>query len=227
MGAVCEGEAMTQAERVARDEECVRDWFKDHVATRTTFTAPDGETVEHLLWSKPGTGINRIYYYAFRRRGGYELLATGDLGTATYFWGMPALARGQSMFDWIGGCNLDYFAGKCESSEFGRRYETFDKDLARESFIEAMREHHDGDAKPVAASRLERAADDCEAALDECNETMWGPWHEWLRENGYDLLGSDWHEFSSLFGMVIALRCRGHLVGLKLATEQLRAGMGR
>jgi hypothetical protein len=111
-----------------RDVELVNDWFKNHKATLQVFEQPDPkfvDTITKLIWSQPGTGINRIIYLIH----GSTLFVCGDLGDAVYQW------HSQINLDFLSGLNLDYFGGKCLASSEEPRGKTWDPDRAK-AFIE-------------------------------------------------------------------------------------------
>lgn len=91
-------------------------WFREHKATVSA--SPNGVTA--ILWKNPGTQNFHVCYILW----GGTLYVSGDLGAAVYRWG-----------DWLSlqflaGCSLDYFMGKCCASETGRDYVEWDDEVA-------------------------------------------------------------------------------------------------
>ena len=116
-------------------EKMIRDDFKDHVATLSTWSDHIGPAMT-LEWRRPGTGIYRIVYII---RGGL-LIAWGDCGEAVYSWGgVP----GGLTPAWLAELNLDYFAGKCEAwdSRLGDRGMEWDRELAAANIAERLAEY--------------------------------------------------------------------------------------
>lgn len=196
-----------------RQREIIDRWFPRHVAKLTRYTAPtsDGgvQVIEHLRWAEPGTGVNLIDYVS---RGPY-LYVTGDLGDATY-----CRAEGLS---WWAGLSIDYFAEKCDASEYGRGYKSWDPDEARfraeEHFRRDIEEALDEDYAAKYRQRYQYFKENGgPSALYHEQE-----WAQWLSEHGVEALGDDYWEFG-MFGRVIHVRCHGHLQGLKRAMAQLR-----
>ncbi len=88
--------------------------FKDHTVTAYgTTAAPDFGPVEFLTWRKPESNTYWIDYLFYKG----QLVVTGDVGEAVYWWGNHSLD-----LSWVSKCELDYFAGKCRASEEGRAY---------------------------------------------------------------------------------------------------------
>jgi hypothetical protein len=186
------------------------DWFKDHVAAHIKFSglpqAAPGITLmrrEELVWSKPGSGINRVDY--IQRAG--RLFVCGDLGEAVYGWRQAA-----SPLKWIAGLDYDYFAGKCEASETGRGFKDWDCDTA----TRALGALHDGgqfDQQELA--KISECLQDypCDGTpIDSRDE-----WYSFLRQHADECLGDAWCEWAPQIGEVIHPRCMAHLYGLKMA----------
>lgn len=120
-------------------KECRERWFGKHkVVLAAPAVQPSGvEFPEHtsypsasgltsalpkmVIFMKPGTGM---YYVKLVLSGG-TLFVDGDIGSAAYRW--------NCVLGWESflGFSLDYFAGKCEASEKGRRYTTWNSEIAR------------------------------------------------------------------------------------------------
>ena len=110
--------------------EDIKSWFKDHVATFSTFKDENGNTIEKLIWKKPDSGICMVNYTLFGR----YLIVTGDLGHAIYSWGQNI------NFKWVSECDLGYFAAKCDASENGRLYKDWDSELVIKKIKNEFRE---------------------------------------------------------------------------------------
>ena len=131
----------------------------------------------------------------FRVDGPY-LIVTGDLGDAIYRWSERVT------FPWLAGLDLHYFKSKCQASEVGRRFDEWDEEAARD--------------------RMKNWLEQCPDRLEKFNELdgdlallSEGEWHSWLSRNVYEI--SDDGDGLWDIGMVTALRCRAHLIGLRLA----------
>jgi hypothetical protein len=159
--------------------------------------------MESLVWREPRTNINRIDYYC----DGGRLFVAGDLGDAIYITGAKDLS-------WWTRCDLDYFASKCDASEHGRGYKTWDGDVARARLDEEIARMRADDEE----------VDDLDVlvARDALSDGR-GAWDAWMRESASELFGHDWWDFVPNFGAVVAQRCALHLAGLKAAMTQVRA----
>jgi hypothetical protein len=190
------------------EEQRIREWFKDHIAEYSLLKDEKGNTVEYLNWGKPETGVYRTRYLFTRG----TLAVWGDVADAIYQWhtsvgNMSALQ----------GLGLDYFAGKCVASPHGRGYKIWDHDEARACLPQLLKDS------------AESIVDDTEADLKRRFEREDGPealefreaWLAWLNEHGDDFFGSDYYEYASDIGVKIDLTCHAHLIGLKMAFEQL------
>lgn len=191
------------------ENEMRTSWFKDHVAAYKVFKAEDGEIIEFLRWGKPNSSTFSVTYMF---RFGF-LFVYGDLGEAVYQW-HPSIGTLRN----IAGCNLDYFAGKCSASENGRGYKSWDEDSARESILDHMMDKasYDEDKTFDALSEEFRELGGWEAIHSEYS------WIKWLEDNGFNFFGDEYFEYGGI-GMEIDSRCRSHLVGLKMAFEQIES----
>ena len=90
------------------------EWFRDHVATKFSFTEPVFKsTITVLDFHRPGTGNYAMTFIITAR----SVVVSGDVGDAIYaFTGEINLAK-LATFDW------HYFVHKCVASETGRNYE--------------------------------------------------------------------------------------------------------
>lgn len=187
--------------------EEVRGWFKDHQSTFAEHVVRDPErwNVETLEWAKPGTGVYAIRYVIM----GPVLFVWGDLESAVYRWSSPIT------WEFLAGCDLQYFEGKCEASPKGRDYMDYDSDLAL------------NDLNAVIKDRAAEGYDHPDLRLvDAAREAIRGgadEWRDWLSVNGYNLFGDCWYEWVPDFGKRIAFTCTAHLVGIKMAVAQRAA----
>lgn len=190
-----------EKEPAARDATLCAEYFAKHQATYTRADV-GGVCVERLVWQAPRTNINRVDYLC----DGGRLFVTGDLGDAIYTTGAHDLA-------WWTRCDLYYFAKKCDASEHGRGYKTWDDDDCRAELREW-----------VAQSRADDETVDDDLVSDADAAILAGrhDWIEWQREHGADLFGDEWWDFVPNWGVRPDQRCALHLVGLKAAMAQLR-----
>lgn len=184
-------------DRRAEDERYIREkWFPNHVAEYQIVKDGDYE-IEVLRWAKPGTGFYAVHYWY--RRG--TLCVIGDCGDAVFQWNADIGTLRN-----IAQCSLDYFAGKCQASPYGRGYETWNADAAKEALDFQAEEDEE-----IKAALAEHDAYDFINFREE--------WAEWLQDFGYEVFG----DVTELYGigMEIDIQCRGLLIGLKMAFEQL------
>jgi hypothetical protein len=189
------------------EEQYIRQqWFPKHKASYFKYHCienPSAPQIETLCWQKPGTGIYAVEYWFSRG----TLAVRGDIGAAVYQWhhsigNLPDLAN----------LSIDYFAGKCEASEHGQGYQSWDEDAAKQNI-----QYYIDIGDPVDTEETCEAFSDAGGwnALYSKHE-----WHQWLSTEGYEVFG-DICEMGEI-GMKIDIRCLGHLVGLKMAFEQLK-----
>lgn len=193
-----------RTEGKAQQQE-IQKWFAEHHASFTEY-APDVQTewyIKTLYWAKPGTGMYSIRYVIM----GPVLMVWGDLGDAVYRWSAP--------IDWhfLAGCDLQYFAGKCQASPVGRTYEDYDADVAWLDFQEAL-ERHAEDGYPAPDPQ---AVEEGRRAIRNGHDE----WHEWMRSEGSRVFGPDWYEWVPDVGKRVAMTCAAHLFGIKMAVAQM------
>lgn len=192
-----------------------RDIFKDHVATYKKYD----DTLETLQWKKPGSSTYAIWYV----RQYATLMVWGDCYEATYQWNW------QKNFDleWIAGCNLDYFVGKCRASENGRDPRVYDE-------YELRKDLRDRFAEGCTYKQPMCPEGECEVCDSRRKEAKlfgeWGGWDNledeftwvtWTREHGQAVFGPEWWKCipsGKVLGPCIPL----HLEGLKAAMAQLK-----
>lgn len=197
-------------ERNAREDAAVREWFTEHVATYRVCgdATPDSPffRTEEMAWKRPDSGTYGVRYII----AGPTLFVQGDLGHAVYRWS-EAMS-----FPSIAGCDLQYFHGKCQASEFGREYLTWDEDEALDYFTEITTERI-ADAAASRQGEIRALTEGGKFAIRGGRNE----YQEWLQGGDARLvLGNDFWEYGSI-GMVIDRRCRAHLIGVKMAVEQL------
>lgn len=199
------------------EKERILNTFENHIIRdhQIIFRA-DSPRVEVMTWgNKNGSSNCRIDYML--RNG--SLAVYGDLGEAIYRW------YGRTSLEWISGCNLGYFHGKCEASSEGDgaskgpRPKDWDGDDARSEIQEYVRENIKEDCidsryyqkNPEAKNELRRL-------LSACGEDQFG-YHAYLRNSmpGIAINNDDWWEILPSMGEHIPIRIRMHLIGLKLA----------
>ena len=210
--------------RREEDFKIVDEWFADHEATLFDLeakAADGGETVTHrecvIVWRKQGTTINYVRYHIMFN----TLVVVGDLGDAVYQWGERVTLA------FLAGCHYDYFASKCQASEYGRSYKGWDEDKALRILREYVDEHlTERDAKRSTGAGLNpgpsRDAWILRKQLDEDRvyaKTQFD-WTIWMNENGYDTFGDSYAEYGDI-GLQVSIRCIAHLRGLQLAAKQL------
>lgn len=187
---------MTNAQR----EEDIRKWFANHVAILSTAKDHIGE-ITTLEWAQPGTWNCRIVYMM---RGGI-LLVYGDLGDAVYQWG------DKISLEFLAGCSLDYFTGKCQASEEGRGGKEWDEDLCRSNFISHIVINYELTAQVVEAWITSEYIE-----FSRCGfyETI---------SNAGKIDGNDIETYElGNMGERPSGHVHAHLIGLKMAHKQLK-----
>lgn len=184
-------------------EKTIQEWFKDHVAERQLLTnSSNGEVNEMdvLAWKKPDTNICRVDYMFHKVR--RVLFVTGDLGHAVYRFGTLDLEQ-------IAACDLHYFTGKCEASEVGRDFDGWSEELAKAT----VRPYWQRLAPDKKREYKELEGDD---SIYDKHE-----WLMWLHFSGSKVFGDDELIALADAGKTPHIRCQAHLMGLKMAFEQL------
>lgn len=186
--------------------EIIRGEFKDHVAKFTRGEMPIGpqfNKIEALEWAQPGTGINRVVYLILGRM----LIVYGDLGDAIYLWGGDGVT-----WDFLAGCDLDYFAQKCQASENGRTAREWDPEYAKHHFYGHFRELYE-----LTDKQIDKLINEHGIHFDKHD------WYGFLHREGLNLrFGKkliDLCEIGSI-GERVSWRTQMHLIGLKMAVEQ-------
>ena len=179
-------------------EQRIRDEFKDHMVIAHEILGSDLGRLEYLRWQKPGTGIYGVDYVLKSA----TLFVSGDLGEASYIWSPPISLQ------WIAGCNLGYFHGKCTASEDGRYPHEWNEKTMQKSVLEYFK--YNQDCKGYKAF--------LEAHVPLHNREELIAWCHYNDPTG--LLGDDWWEWFIQGGEVVPFRTRAHLIGLKMAFPQ-------
>lgn len=184
-----------------------RDCFEKHVVTYYN----KGERLEHLVWRIPGSSTGYMEFIV----GGGTLIVKGDYGDSVFQW-YPE--KGLDL-RWLANTGLDYFAGKCQASESGRDFKSFDTGYLHKDLTDLLDEHSKNfdDYGHESPNELREKFEEARGFDYLGNEFEW---NHWLYENGYDVFGDDWYEFVPM-GKYLDMRCKLHWVGLKLAVEAL------
>lgn len=84
--------------------------------------------LKHLIFAQKYKDDGKWNSNGFMRVTLYNgtLIIAHDYGDAVYHWGSNI------SFEFIAGCNLYYFREKCQASEYGRMFEEWDRETARE-----------------------------------------------------------------------------------------------
>jgi hypothetical protein len=176
-------------------------WFKDHKAELI-----DLGGVQVLNWKKPGTGVYRVRYVF----DGCMMYISGDIGTAV-FW-LTWKADVNSFND----KSIGYFSEKL--SAFSDERWDFDTDKAVKSLREWLNERKKC-GKTYDHDEMRELFDDA-GNCGSCSE-----WAEITHryEPLISKLDQDYWEWFYEIGREYPSRIYGYLIGLKMASEQLRA----
>lgn len=203
---------MRDWEKMIREE-----WFPEHYAAATTFMGfGTTDVIRRLIWKRPRTMIYGVLYHFVGR----SLIVMGDLGDAVYRWNHTS-AFDTNPFAWIAACNIGYFHSKCVSSEVGRAYEEWFEEEANRALEEWIADG-DNECEGSEGRRARLARSAFRFAADSQAD-----WNQALAEDGEDLFGPRWWEDWPRAGLGIDLRCRAHLIGLKMAVAQLDQAKGQ
>jgi hypothetical protein len=186
------------------EEQYIRQhWFNDHIVYYSRYFCekePWASPVEQLIWSPPASGRYDIEYWDTHGL----LTVNSGIGSAIYQW--DTLHWKMSRWTKLG---LEEFASKCIASEHGPGYRVWDTRKAEKDYRD-LRERAQKIAEAYARehgpvdSQTRREAD-CEL---ESGITQFGDIVRPLKIPG--------------FGMKIHINCHAHLIGLKMAFEQLK-----
>lgn len=183
------------------EKQIREDWFKDHKAE-----LQDLGEIQVLTWKKPGTGIYGIRCIF----DGYRMYITGDLGEAVFLLTWKATIH--SFAD----VSIDYFSEKLVAFSDDRWAFNAEKAVKRlREWVNDLKEsqvsynHND-------VRRLFEEARSCDT-VDE--------WH-WIVNKNYDWISNldpDYFEWLFDIGDEYPARLQSYLIGLKMASEQLKA----
>jgi hypothetical protein len=201
-----------------------REQFKDHEVTFDGYKGSYGN-FKFLRFKKPGTYIDSLYYVIH----GHYLMVYGDQGDGIYAW------SGEIDFDFLAGCDLYYFASKCQAHEDGRGGKNWDPEECERYFRSYLK---DREVVCLDKRHNHEAADpvmDIDACIqyvrDELNLGGFDKW-EWTQfvsDNhdfeidiaGHRISISDFWESGYGMGERISWRTTAHLIGLKMAMEKV------
>ena len=181
-----------------KEKQELETYFKNHIAKKHVYGYKKIK-IEVIRWKKPDTIIGIIVYVMM----GYTLFVTGDHYDAVYGgWSGP-----QINLEWISRLNLDYFAGKCLASPNGRGFKGWDAEKAESAVKDHLKEYsHSKTFEDVKRDYIDFSSKD--------------GWNFWLGSFGADYFGDSWFEMG-LIGEITDYQCHAHLVGLKMAVQQL------
>lgn len=215
-----------QEEKMDYEKEIRENWFKDHEAT----IEHHNENLTTITWRKKGTSI---YYISYIIR--YNtLFVTGDVGDAVYGW------PDRISLEWLAGCDIHYFNGKCAASESGRGYKDWDSKIAEKEWKRQVEERFEELKDNIAYDRsidndeeenkrlahVEELYEEHESLLEHATSSI-DSLQEWVhfmveeQNTLYEIFGDDWASGLSTIGEVIDNRCLSHLIGLKMIQEKL------
>jgi hypothetical protein len=181
-----------------KNEEEIKRWFKDHVATLTKY----GD-IEVLDWRKPDTCIFAVRYVF----DGNHMYVSGDLGEAVFRFTEKAYPERIATY------SLSYFDEKMRAFTDDRR--DFNRDEALKYLDEWRQDWINEGDRPFDERvylELKHMVDDCSAVRE---------WEHKIYDYDYCRVGNDAWEWLSEIGSVIPIRTESYLVGLKMAKEQL------
>lgn len=206
------GKVLSMDERENSIIENIKKRFAKHEVKDLELEGP----VHRLSWKKPDTMTDSLNYLLHNG----VLCVTGDLGEAIYQWH----GRGHT-FEWIADTSFPYFLEKCQASETGRSYKTWDQIVARIYAKKYLDEYVEEEAEEKGISEeLSRESAIKELTNEDAFENMssefeWAAWvndHQQLVEHYY---GQDYWEFLYSTGTVPHYRAYCHWVGIKCAVE--------
>lgn len=183
------------------------EWLATHKATSTMLPGRGGWPIERVEFGRRAEGGGFLCnYYLHYLITGSHLVVTGDLHAAVYQWSRPVCR------EFVAGCELEYFAGKCIASPTGNG-EEWDARYAEAGVRELLADPAE-DWPERTSPYLGDSAFDCLGTRDE--------WRQWLARNGDEVFGDDSWEYGSI-GETVSMTTIGHWLGIRLAHEQLTA----
>jgi len=183
------------------DQEIRDHWFNDHVATLTKH----GD-LEVLRWKKPETGTYSCRYIF----DGNKIYVSGDIGEAVFCLTEKSDVHTCALY------NIGYFEGKLRAYSEDRRDFNNDKAVSR------LREW----LKDIKEDEQKYDHDDMRDLFDEArNCNSHSEWAEIVHshEDFISDLDTDYRDWMYNCGDEIPIRIKGYLIGLKMASEQLKS----
>jgi hypothetical protein len=203
---LCKGETIGQWR-----DDVIHQHFRDHDTVERyqgTFGTIPYEFLRYR--QKSGGSFGLVDYFLL----GDTLTVRGDYGFAVYRAGWTDLGH-------IANSGYDYFCGKCEASEVGKRFKEWDPELAWRRMCHYF---EDTDLSSVGMNEAVRVDDnqwivpgDISIKLRKGEVGSKEEWNHWLERDGYEFFGNDILWDWSEIGMRVHLRCLLHLAGLKCA----------
>jgi hypothetical protein len=182
------------------EQEIRKRWFADHVAE-----LKDLGEIQVLNWKRPGTGIYRVRYVF----DGNMMYISGDLGAAVFRLTWKASVHS---FD----ISLHYFTEKLEAY-CGDRW-----DFSSEKAVNRLHEW----ANELKDCEREYSQIDMEELFELARSCSNVPeWAGIVNENNTFIgeLDADYWEWFYSIGNEYPARLQSYLIGLQMASEQLRA----
>lgn len=185
-------------------------WFKDHKATLTKC----GD-ITVLDWRKPGTCCYAVRYVF----DGDKMYITGDIGEALFWLTWKADVHS------FNGISTDYFMEKMRAYS-NDRYDYDGKEAATylKEWLDERIEDMEFDTEEDKEDFLEEFNELVDDAESCDSENQWGweyvneKWHDFIKE-----LDCDYWEWIYHIGRTVPHRIVGYIVGLQMASEQLKA----
>lgn len=201
---------MNKSEKI--EKEISEYWFKAHKAELINY----GD-ITVLNWRNP----NSNSYYVRYVFDGYRMYISGDIGEAVFNLTWKATVNS---FDDL---YLGYFLSKmstCSNGEY-----KFDSDTAKEKIIEWKsrlledKEFNNEEDKEEFLETIDEMIED----IENCNSEEQWAW-EYVNEKYNDFISEndfDYWEWIYNIGNVVPYHNYAYLIGLKMASEQLRNGV--
>jgi len=221
---------------IQEKQEQQREYFKNHVAKYWNLTREGSPQVEMIRFQEPGTN-NYFIEFLFTNE---TLFVRGDLGEAVYCWHHSMGVKGLKKV------SLDYMAGKCQSSEVGRPFVSWDSEEAKSSLLEHLIEYtyeekahenlvarkvpfDDESSEEYTDERIDEenkkfATKRLEEILYQCNissEWEWASDLNNLDDPGKTLSDPDYWEWAYSVGKVPHTRLIIHHLAITMAIQQL------
>jgi hypothetical protein len=181
-------------------KEIKENWFKGHKAT-----LKDEGSLKILEWRTPDT----ITFYVRYVFDGCNMYVSGDIGEAVFRFSQKADPFVLAKY------NLDYFEEKLEA--FSRTRRNFVADQALEDLEQRIKDHGEEGGDPYP----EEAVKDLKEIINDCSSQA--DFHTRIHSE-MDLyqFGSEYYEWLPDLGEEIPGEIRAYLIGLQMATEQLK-----